>query len=235
MDRSSSDDSGQSTHGENDGQDQNTPHQRLQPGDACPTTVSLEQRAPTAPVPKTSLTMYLKIKGDRFHAVKLHRGQENHCIRSKVQSFGFSMHEGYSVDRPGFPYPPRYYRLVTGREERRQTPENSQNTSWSWKIHTALLESGVTMKWENTDREVFTDPVYVVVGLFPRGHGNPRERVVFVNQPKHLFWKVCWAAFCLRGVSGTFLSLRHIKGFRLYKVRVCASSGRNTPTIITKI
>lgn len=45
--------------------------------------------------------------------------------------------------------------------------------------------------------------------------------MVFVQNPKHLFRQLLWASFRLRGVSGTFLSLRHIKGFRLYKVCVC--------------
>lgn len=58
----------------------------------------------------------------------------------------------------------------------------------------------------------------MVGGFFPRGHSNPRDMVVFVDSPNRLFWKLCGAAFRLRGVSGTFLSLRHIKESTMYKV-----------------
>lgn len=69
--------------------------------------------------------------------------------------------------------------------------------------------------------ETQVQPVYVVLGIFPRGYPNPRERVVFIHKPKHLFWKLSWAAFRLRGLSSTLFSLRHVRGFRVY--RVCNS------------
>lgn len=63
-------------------------------------------------------------------------------------------------------------------------------------------------------------PFYMVVGIFPRGRGVPRETVIFMQRPQFFFWQLFWVVWRLRGVSGMFFSLRHIKGFRLYKVRM---------------
>lgn len=68
-------------------------------------------------------------------------------------------------------------------------------------------------------------PVYVVIGIFPRGYTTPREMVVFVENPSHLFWKLQWAAFRLRGLTRSLFSLRHIKEFRLYHVRISPAEG----------
>lgn len=67
------------------------------------------------------------------------------------------------------------------------------------------------------------EPFYMVVGIFPRGRGVPRETVVFVQRPQFLFWQLFWVVWRLRGVSDMFFSLRHIKGFKCYKVRVSFS------------
>lgn len=92
----------------------------------------------------------------------------------------------------------------------------------SWKLSCSagsIFATGIEREWR-ISHETRLQPVYVVVGVFPRGHVNPRERVVFVHKPKNLFWELFWAAFCLRGVTGTFFSLKHIKGLGLYKVCV---------------
>ena len=60
-------------------------------------------------------------------------------------------------------------------------------------------------------------PVYIVLGLFPRGHEQPSERIVFVAKPHQLFHRMRAAVFHLRGWRGAFLSLRHVKEFRLYR------------------
>ncbi|KAK4042608.1 hypothetical protein C8A01DRAFT_33269 [Parachaetomium inaequale] len=66
--------------------------------------------------------------------------------------------------------------------------------------------------------QVTVRPVYVVVGIFPRGHSHhPLETAVFVPRPERLFWRLRWAVFRLRGWQGTFLSLRHVKAVRLYQ------------------
>ncbi|KAE9371032.1 hypothetical protein N431DRAFT_483649 [Stipitochalara longipes BDJ] len=82
---------------------------------------------------------------------------------------------------------------------------------------------GLTNPWFGITRttviqsETFVQPVYVVLGIFPRGYSNPRERVVFIHKPEHLFWGLFWAAFRLRGLRSIVFSLRHVKAFRLYK------------------
>jgi hypothetical protein len=67
--------------------------------------------------------------------------------------------------------------------------------------------------------EVTVQPIYVVVGIFARGHSHPLETVVFLTKPQQLFWRLWWAVFRLRGWRETFLSLRHVKAVRLYQVR----------------
>lgn len=101
-------------------------------------------------------------------------------------------------------------------------------------LNTTFFETGISREW-GLGHETHVQPVYLVVGLFPRGHANPQERVAFVHKPKNLFWQICWAAICLRGVTGTFFSLKHVKGFRLYKVCVCVSLAAKTPASIAKI
>ncbi|KAI0097998.1 hypothetical protein GGR51DRAFT_452604 [Nemania sp. FL0031] len=64
---------------------------------------------------------------------------------------------------------------------------------------------------------ITTQPMHVVIGIFPRGHSNPKELVVFVSNPEHLFSRLHRATFRLRGLRKTFLSLSHVRGFRVYK------------------
>lgn len=63
-------------------------------------------------------------------------------------------------------------------------------------------------------------PAYVVLGIFPDGHGHPREQVVLIKRPERFFRDLRWAACELRGLGGTFFSLTHVREFRLYKVRL---------------
>jgi hypothetical protein len=58
---------------------------------------------------------------------------------------------------------------------------------------------------------------YVVIGLFSRVTGIPRERLVIVKKPKHLFRRMRWGIIKLRGIEA-FLSLRGVKGFAIYEV-----------------
>jgi hypothetical protein len=83
----------------------------------------------------------------------------------------------------------------------------SLTTRWFGITHTSVIKS-----------ETPIQPVYMVLGIFPRGHSNPRELVVFIHKPEQLFWRLGWAAFRLRGLRSTFFSLRHVKSFRLYRV-----------------
>lgn len=90
-----------------------------------------------------------------------------------------------------------------------QHTEVTQSWKLSWSAG-SIFAAGIEREWR-ISHETRLQPVYVVVGVFPRGHVNPLERVVFVHKPKNLFWELFWAAFCLRGVTGTFFSLKHIK------------------------
>lgn len=67
------------------------------------------------------------------------------------------------------------------------------------------------------EREIQIQPTYVILGIFSRGLHHPQERAVFVSNPTMLLWKLRWGIFRLRGLSSTFLSLRQVKSFRLYK------------------
>lgn len=67
-------------------------------------------------------------------------------------------------------------------------------------------------------REIQIQPTYVVLGIFSHGRHNPQERVVFVSNPKNLFWELRWAIFRLRGLSNALFSLRQVRSFRLYRV-----------------
>lgn len=130
-----------------------------------------------------------------------------------------------SNERVGFPYPSFYRKLLINGEP----PETLQKEPQKWDFHNAFAEGKITKEWEVAEYMVIKHAIYVVVGIFPHGHANPRERVVFVKKPEHLFWGLLWASLRLRGVFGTFLSLRHVKGFRLYKVCVCILFAKETP------
>lgn len=229
MDGNGNDDGDQPTYHEGNEQDHNGPRPHHQPTDVVPGTVSLTQRAPIAPIPRRTDTIQLRLSGffslSRTHLV----AQCNHCTRSlettvqRHASAGLNTGTAgtrlsFSDTRAGFPYPPRYDELIN-REHLHIT--QTMLTTLTLGADNDFFACGIKREFETTEDGIFTRPIYVVVGFFPRGQAVPRETVVFVLKPKHLFWKLCWAAFRLRGVSGTFLSLKHVKGFRLYKVSMC--------------
>lgn len=233
------DDGHQPAHHEDDRQAQTTPHQRLGPADAVPTTVSLTQRAPTAPIPTRTWIMKLTFQDYLALHFKHVCEQKNDCIRSQRADVEYGLSqgpntgatEGITAESATFPYPPFYRSLmIHGEQQLRDAKELKTILGWDFGLD--FIAGEISRKWEITPRDVYYKPLYLVVGLFPRGHPNPRERVVFVQHPKHLFWNLFWASFRLRGVSGTFLSLRHINGFRLYKVCVCILLATKTPTSI---
>jgi len=142
----------------------------------------------------------------------------------------------------GFPYPRSFRRVMAGSSEVRLGIVGSEmNTSRTEGLEakkvaragtkhvtwTKPWNLGFQTRWialkrtSETGWKVPVRPIYVVVGIFQRGHTSPRERVVFVHKPEHLFRKLGWATFRLRGLTGTFLSLKHVKGFGLYKVGLC--------------
>jgi len=66
--------------------------------------------------------------------------------------------------------------------------------------------------------ETRVSQIYVALGIFSKVNGRPQETIIFVQNPRNLFWKLHWGIISLRGLSG-FFSLRGIKAFHLYKVR----------------
>jgi hypothetical protein len=96
-------------------------------------------------------------------------------------------------------------------------PRQAQAERIEWKTSFSTPVFGVT-RTSAIEFESRIQPTYIMLGLFLRGYPNPKERVVFVDKPDQLFSKLRWATFRLRGMRGTLLSLKHLKGFRLYKV-----------------
>ena len=66
--------------------------------------------------------------------------------------------------------------------------------------------------------ETRVSPIYIALGIFSKVDDQPREKIVFVQNPKYLFWKIWWAVISLRGLS-SFFSLKSIKAFKVYKAR----------------
>ncbi|KAF4341459.1 hypothetical protein FBEOM_4620 [Fusarium beomiforme] len=131
-----------------------------------------------------------------------------------------------------FPYPEAFKQvmfpvnLVPRRDEEHGNSDNNsadhqsprqpeaERIEWKTSVSTPVFGMSRTTAIEFESR---IQPTYVVLGIFPRGALNPNERIVFVDRPEHFFSKLRWAAFRLRGMRGTLLSLKHLTAFRLYK------------------
>ncbi|KAG5761698.1 hypothetical protein H9Q72_010183 [Fusarium xylarioides] len=98
----------------------------------------------------------------------------------------------------------------------RHDSTQAQEERIEWKAGFSTPVFGIT-RTSVIEFESRTQPTYIVLGLFLRANPNPKERVVFVDKPEQLFSRLRWATFRLRGTRGTLLSLKHLKGFRLYK------------------
>lgn len=59
---------------------------------------------------------------------------------------------------------------------------------------------------------------YVVMGLFSRVNGVPRERLIEIKTPKRLFFYIWFSIISLRGIDAIF-SLKDVRGFAIYQVR----------------
>lgn len=169
---------------ENDRQAQNTTRPPARPGptDAAPTTVALTQRAPTAPIPTRTWIMKLGFQDFLYLHYKHILGQKNHCIRSQTGAVKLSLSagpnaaamEGITAESVRFPYPPSYDSLFIDGE--RQRDAKDLDTTWAWDFGLGLIAGEIWRKWEITPREVYYKPLYLVMGIFPRGHPNPTER-----------------------------------------------------------
>ncbi|KAK3986132.1 hypothetical protein QBC44DRAFT_248816 [Cladorrhinum sp. PSN332] len=197
--------------------------------------VSLSRRAPTGPIPTRRWHMYFSYG---FGSIDYDSTieQKNQCIRSQLtdisyrSQFHVSRRLGIerSVRSAGFPYPPVFRQLVDTEEAERTLDTATRASPRENKPEESSIQQRVLRFWvrifslkiERTsavEAVTYSQPVYLVVGVFPRGRTNPRERVVFVDNPNHLFWHIRWASFRLRGLRSTLFSLRHVKGLKLYK------------------
>lgn len=204
------------------------------PSQDSPTPISLSRRAPTGPIPTRRWHLYFDY-GLGLIDYDNTLEQKNQCVRSQLadRSFRSKVHappllgraaKDRSTRSTGFPYPRVFRQLLDKEEARRDSPLEDTETD-APSIQQRVLKFWIrilSLQIERTsavDAEIHQKPVYLVIGTFPRGRSNPRERVVFVDNPAYLFWHIRWASFRLRGLRRTFFSLRHVKSFRLYKVR----------------
>jgi hypothetical protein len=121
-----------------------------------------------------------------------------------------------AVTRPNSAAQEGHQRQVMPDAGRPRGSTQEMQAQWKWGFEGSVF--GIT-RTTVVEFETHVQPIYVVVGIFPRGLENPRELVVFVDKPEQLFWRLRLAAFRLRGLRSSCFSLRHVKGFRLFKVR----------------
>ncbi|KAI1125624.1 hypothetical protein F5Y10DRAFT_246723 [Nemania abortiva] len=105
---------------------------------------------------------------------------------------------------------------VTTKKKWEEHTEHGSSSIKTTSIYTSYRCVRFMHTWIN-GIEVPTQAKYVVLGLFPHGRSDPKERIVFLQNPERLFWELHLAAFRLRGLRRTFLSLSHVRGFRVYK------------------
>nr|RBQ94716.1 hypothetical protein FVER53263_20694 [Fusarium verticillioides] len=207
--------------------------------------VSLSQPAPAGPIPTTAWNAYFSYGIGHLDYNGLVE-QRNPCIRSlrhqwNVKSESFlqppaaqgmpQSSSNYEINETAtFPYPKAYQKLmnptprhdeengtVDGETSLAQHEAQAERIEWKTTFSTPFFGIEGTSAIEFESR---IQPTYLVLGLFLRGNPNPKERVVFVDKPDQLFSKLRWATFRLRGIGGTVLSLKNLKGFRLYKCDV---------------
>ncbi|KAH6884164.1 hypothetical protein B0T10DRAFT_531399 [Thelonectria olida] len=205
-------------------------------GNSRNTQVSLGQRAPVAPIATWTWYAYARYGLGLIEYTSI-LGQHNRCIRSRVGhvSIGnkFSLlarprdrfvEAEVDVITQSFPYPPAFKRLLT-EEDGSDVPIQGQTRSTFAGSQTVMSEFGFLGLWgvrgiSFVEYNTKIQPVYLVVGIFSRGNPHPLERIVFADKPERLFKELSWAIFRLRGLSGTFFSLRYVKKFRLYQCDV---------------
>lgn len=191
---------------------------------------------------------YTNVLGQRNECIRSQLGN----MKSKIDPFGkiisdmpigLDVHVEHSVYST-FPYPPMFRNLLEEQRalpvfreseessvEARSTPAAASQPDGDTQATTRIKDWGVRnclfgiVRASVIEIDNQVQPVYVVIGIFPRGYTTPREMVVFVENPSHLFWKLQWAAFRLRGLTRSLFSLRHIKEFRLYHVRISPAEG----------
>ncbi|EKJ70215.1 hypothetical protein FPSE_09589 [Fusarium pseudograminearum CS3096] len=137
-----------------------------------------------------------------------------------------------STESATFPYPEAFRKVMFPTTSVPQRDEEHGNSRSDLADHEIprLPEAGMIKKKSFVSTPVFgvsrttaievesrIQPTYVVLGIFPRGALNPKERIVFIDRPEQFFSKLRWATFRIRGMRGTLLSLKHLAAFRLYR------------------
>ncbi|KAI0861077.1 hypothetical protein F4860DRAFT_476769 [Xylaria cubensis] len=192
-------------------------------------------RAPVEPIATRFRERYQNLgsRSKRYRSVLLQNWQ---CIRSQREGREMEQGNGESVlstgilggphfiSDMGFPYPETFLKAVERQpaadvgsdrvEQKTEIPASNIELSLP-AVPRQLVFGYTSVKVAN--KIVPIQPTYVVLGIFRRGHPNPQERVVFVPKPEQLFRKLRWGVYRLRGLRGTFFSLKHVKGFRVYK------------------
>ncbi|KAF5588145.1 hypothetical protein FPANT_6677 [Fusarium pseudoanthophilum] len=187
------------------------------------TPVSLSQPAPAGPIPTTAWHAYFSYGIGHLDYNGLVE-QRTPCIRSlrhqwNVKSESFllgSVAQGmpqlsstYEINETAtFPYPKAYQELmnpiprhdeehgtVDGETPPAQHEAQAERIEWKTTFSTPVFGIERTSAIEFESR---IQPTYVLLGLFLRGNPNPKERVVFVDQPDQLFSKLRWATFRIR-------------------------------------
>lgn len=214
--------------------------------------LSLSQRAPDRQIPTRTWYMQISYLIGRMEYTN-RLAQENPCIRSQqgneslTNAFSltlgsspvpFGVSGDHNYETQGFPYPSKFQKLVeaqtpAGQQHQIPVPPTTSSTFFVQEQSNLGLElafpsiySAISFDFRyirSMEVKRKHQPTYVVVGIFSSGSSNPNELVVFVTNPKRLFKQLRWAVFRLRGIRGTVLSLRHVKGFRLYKVCLVTS------------
>ncbi|KAI0545834.1 hypothetical protein F4679DRAFT_559937 [Xylaria curta] len=211
-------------------------HHNNNNNDELPT--ALPQRAPAEFVATRRIReLYLNLgSGSIEHSIVLL--QDLQCIRSlrvnreTKQRVGHNMlNVDASYSSMGFPYPRAFPKAVGRQPGINNGPElglsigspgrNGNEVEIQTEAGFACDCNcfGITGK-SVAQSVVSVQPIYVVLGIFRHGQPNPQERVEFVLKPEQLFRKLHWAVYRLRGLRGTFFSLKHVKGFGLYKCDV---------------
>ncbi|XEV04380.1 hypothetical protein FSHL1_009667 [Fusarium sambucinum] len=143
-----------------------------------------------------------------------------------------------STQSPRFPYPEAFKQVMSPANSIPRRDEEHGDTDSNSAQHQSLRPPQAVLIDQRSERieergfstpvfgvshttaiefEEWIQPTYVVLGIFPRGALNPKEQIVFIDRPDQFFSKLRWATFRLRGMRGTFLSLKHLAAFRLYK------------------
>ncbi|KAI0966671.1 hypothetical protein F4678DRAFT_466270 [Xylaria arbuscula] len=174
-------------------------------GEGASGPIALETRAPAEFIPTRIWRGYIN-SGHTSVKFETLLEQKVHCIRSQrvhrtLNTTVFSdlplpvagASAGAETVHIHFPYSSAFQKAVAHEPvdsvvEFTEEKIVSFECGWFGITRSRMKKSAVPMQ-----------PTYVVLGIFRRGHPNPKEEVVFVPAPKHLFRKLHWAAFRLRG------------------------------------